>query len=104
MALEYRVPDEVTFRMDKYVQSMVKDFEEVINKQITTAKTPGADHTFMVRDDQESLSDEKSLIFHNATAKALYLCKRVHPDIQTMVSFLTTRIKAPDNDGWKKPV
>ena len=41
-------------------------------------------------------------MFHNATAKDLYLCKRSRPDIQTAVSFLTTRVKDPDIDDWKK--
>ena len=36
--------------------------------------------------------------------KALYLCKRSRPDIQTAVPFLTTRVKAPDLDDWKKLV
>lgn len=66
------------------------------------AKTPAADHLFDVREDCEKLSKEKALIFHNATAKALYLCKRARPDIQTAVSFLTTRMKDPDIDDWKK--
>ena len=42
------------------------------------------------------------MTFHNATAKALYLCKRSCPDLQTTVSFFTTQVKEPDEDGWKK--
>ena len=44
------------------------------------------------------------MLFHNMTAKALYICKRSRPDIQPAVSFLTTRVKAPDQDNWKKIV
>ena len=32
----------------------------------------------------------------------LFLCKRARPDIQTAVAFLTTRVKGPDEDDWKK--
>ena len=70
--LDYGVPGEVTFRMDKYTKNMVKDFEKSINREIGTTKTPAADHLFMVRDDQDGLSEERALTFHNATAKAVY--------------------------------
>eukprot|EP00957_Ditylum_brightwellii_P126753 9661732-Ditylum_brightwellii.AAC.1 len=40
--------------------------------------------------------------FHTCTAKLLFLCKHARPDIQTAVSFLTTRVKNPDKDDWKK--
>ena len=102
MTLDYRIPGEVTFRMDKYTKAMVETFEADIKKEIPHAKTPAAEHLFTVRDDVPRLGDEKALIFHNATAKALYLCKRARPDIQTAVSFLTTRVKEPDEDDWKK--
>jgi hypothetical protein len=32
----------------------------------------------------------------------LFLCKRARPDIQTAVAFLTTRVKRPDTDDYKK--
>ena len=35
-------------------------------------------------------------------AQLLFLCKRARPDIETLVSFLTTRVKSPDTDDWKK--
>eukprot|EP00957_Ditylum_brightwellii_P196841 14997558-Ditylum_brightwellii.AAC.1 len=40
--------------------------------------------------------------FHTNTAKLLFLCKRARQDIQTAVAFLTTRVKQPDEDDWKK--
>jgi hypothetical protein len=36
------------------------------------------------------------------TAKLLFLGKRAHPDIQTAITFLTTRVKRPDKDDYKK--
>eukprot|EP00957_Ditylum_brightwellii_P053459 4051829-Ditylum_brightwellii.AAC.1 len=32
----------------------------------------------------------------------LYLAKKTRPDIQTAVSFLTTRVREPSVDDWKK--
>ena len=40
--------------------------------------------------------------FHTCAAKGLFICKRGRPDIQTSVAFLTTRVKQPDQDDWKK--
>ena len=36
------------------------------------------------------------------TAQLLYLSKRARPDLQTAVSFLTTRVQRPDVDDYKK--
>jgi hypothetical protein len=40
--------------------------------------------------------------FHATVAKLLFVPKRGRPDILLAVSFLTTRVKAPDLDDWKK--
>jgi hypothetical protein len=40
--------------------------------------------------------------FHTLTAKLLFLSKRARPDLQQAVGFLTTRVKEPDEDDWKK--
>ena len=32
----------------------------------------------------------------------LYLCKRARPDLQTVISFLTTHVTRPDKDDWNK--
>ena len=37
-----------------------------------------------------------------ATAKLLFLSKRVRPDLRQGVGFLTTGIRAPDEYDWKK--
>jgi hypothetical protein len=41
-------------------------------------------------------------MFHHHTAKLLFLSKRARPDIQTAVTFLTTRVREPDEDDYKK--
>jgi len=35
-------------------------------------------------------------------AKCLFASKRARPDIILPVAFLTTRVKSPDTDDWKK--
>ena len=101
MILDYTVPGEVKIDMSEYTKKMITQFEEMMG-EIGTAKTPAAEHLFMVNEDGVKLDEEKSVIFHNMTAKALYLSKRARPDIQVAVSFLTTRVQKPDEDDWKK--
>jgi hypothetical protein len=55
-----------------------------------------------VNPDAEKLDDEKAELYHHLTAKLLYLSKRTRPDLQPTVSFLTTRVKQPDVDDYKK--
>jgi hypothetical protein len=40
--------------------------------------------------------------FHNITAKGIYVPKRARPDISLSIAFLTTRVKGPDIDNWRK--
>jgi hypothetical protein len=48
------------------------------------------------------LTEDEAQIFHYLVAKLLCLCKREHPDIQTAIEFLSTRVKDPDGDDLKK--
>ena len=48
------------------------------------------------------LCEEMARQFHRTTAQILFLCKRARPDVETLVSFLTTRVKSPDEDDWGK--
>ena len=40
--------------------------------------------------------------FHRTTVRLLFFCKQARPDVETLISFLTTRVKQPDKDDWKK--
>ena len=42
------------------------------------------------------------MAFHHAIAQLLFLSAHVRRDIQPAVAFLTTRVKAPDEDDWGK--
>ena len=64
------------------------------------AATPAADHLFTVRDESEAeyLPEEQAGKFHSIVAKLLFMSMRARRDIQTAVSFLTSRVKKPDKD------
>jgi hypothetical protein len=85
--------------MDDYVRDLL---EEAPGDMDGMALMPVADHLFTVSEDPEYLDDTDLQLFHHLTAKLLFLCKCVRPDIQTAVAFLTTRVKCPDKDDYKK--
>ena len=51
---------------------------------------------------RELLPEELASQFHRTVAQLLFLCMRARPDIQTVVSFLTTRGKSRVMDDWGK--
>ena len=64
--------------------------------------TPAANYLFDVNPNARPLSSDDATLFHRLVAKLLYLSKRTRPDLQLAVSFLTTRVQAPDVDDFKK--
>ena len=87
--------------MFKYTDNLIDEFPEELG---ATAKTPASDNLFKVRDETEAkfLPEEQAVVFHSFTASLLFLSQRARRDIQTAVSFLTTRVKRPDEDDWLK--
>ena len=57
---------------------------------------------FKIDEDAAKLSKEQATKFHNIVAKALYVSKRARPDTSVAIAFLTTRVREPDVDDWKK--
>ena len=94
-------PGTMIVSMIKYLQKVIQEFPELIKK---TTACPATDNLFKVRDeeDREILSEEMAKQFHRTTAQLLFLCKRARPDVETLISFLTTRVKQADMDDWKK--
>ena len=91
--------------MIKYIDKVFADFLEVTKKP---SSTPAADHLFSIRDPEETeklgkwLNEEQAQHVHHAVAQLLFLSVRARRDIQTAVSFLTTRVRKPDEDDWGK--
>jgi hypothetical protein len=76
-------------------------FPEVIEG---AAPTPALEHLFDVRPDEERtlINEEQAQAFHHAVAQLIFTSARSRKDMQTAVSFLTTRVKQPDKDDWGK--
>ena len=48
------------------------------------------------------VDDSITKVFHTFVAKALFATKISRPDIHTAVAFLTTRVRGPNEDNWRK--
>jgi len=105
MILRYQ-PDKkrIILNMKNYVKAILDEFEQ--SECMKQVNTPASNNLFRVRQESEDilLSNEKASIFHSTIAKLLFLAKRGRPDILLAVSFLTTRVKRPDGDDWKKMI
>lgn len=101
MNLDYRTPGVVRISMIPYVEKIIRNFPEDLG---AIAPSPGADHLFKIRDEEEAtyLPEEQAILFHHIVAQLLFVTSRARRDIQTAIAFLTTRVKKPDEDDWGK--
>ena len=90
----------VEVSMLEHIEQTIAECPEGLLKG--AASTPAAGHLFTVNPNAKKLSEEEATTFHHLVAKLLCLCKRSRPDMQTAISFLTTRVKSPDVDDCKK--
>jgi hypothetical protein len=97
---DFSTPGKVIMSMHDYVSELLEETpDELLKGPVTSA---AGNHLFKVNPKSERLDSETSVLYHHLTAKLLYLAKRVRPDLQTVVSFLCTRVQSPDVDDWKK--
>jgi len=100
MTLDFSVKGKVSIMMNEYIKEMIS---KLPSNMIGLAPTPAGNHLFHVNDtDPEYLTENEAVMFHHMVAKLLFICKRVRPDIHTAVAFLSTRVKKPDYDDYKK--
>jgi hypothetical protein len=99
MTMDYTTKGEVKVTIVDYLKGVLGGFPEVIGG---TAPTPVSEHLFDVRPDEERilLNEEQARAFHRAVSQLIFSSARSRKDIQTAVSFLTTRVKQPDEDEW----
>jgi Reverse transcriptase (RNA-dependent DNA polymerase)/Zinc knuckle len=99
MVFDYSSAGKVKISMQDYITKML---DELPPDMAGEAATPAAPYLFTVNETPDLLPTNLADFFHHNVAKLLFLCKRARPDIQTAVAFLTTRVKAPDHDDYKK--
>ena len=101
MKLDFSNPGKFVVDMEEYLDEMLSG---VPDDMAGIATTPAADHLFKVRDNAPKLSQERADMFHRITAQMLFVAQRGRPDLRTVISFLTKRVRSPDEDDYKKLV
>ena len=99
MKLDFSEEGTFVVDMEQYFNEMLPDLPDDMNG---TAATPAAEHLFKTRDDVPKLDEEHAALFHRVTAQLLFASQRARPDLRTVISFLTKRVQAPDEDDYKK--
>jgi hypothetical protein len=97
MLFDYSEKGVVKISMKGYIDNVLEGRN--INER---AETPAATYLFNIRDDAVKLDDNKRKEFHSNVQRLLYLSKRVRMDILLAIAFLSTRVREPDEDDWKK--
>ena len=102
MDLDYTTPGQVSISMFDYIDQILATFQKEYPECGGTKTCAAPRNLFVVDEDAEKLSTNKTIVFHNLVAKTLYTTKRARPDTCTSVAFLTTRAKEPDVNDEKK--
>ena len=84
-----------------YLRGVLENFTEEITE---TPETPAASNLFNVREDseREPLDETRAQALHHAVAQLIFTGIRCRKDAKTAMDFLTTRVRNPDEDDWKK--
>jgi hypothetical protein len=104
MILDYTVRGQVKIAMFDYVDEILTAFVKAEPKGGGTNTSAAPDSLFKIDEICEQLKQNKAVEFRNLVAKTLYATKRARPDTCNAITFLTTRVRAPDKDDWKKLV
>jgi hypothetical protein len=101
MTLDYSKRGEVKVTTIDYMKGVIENFPEVIT---VVAATPATENLFEVRPDESRvlLDEKRGQAFNHATAQLLFASSRARKDMQCAMAFLTTRVKTPDEDDWRK--
>ena len=111
MKLDFTNTGVVTVTMIDYVDDVIKAWDEAVTKfndgfeRVTKRQriaTAAPEDLFKVNDDAVKLGKDKSKVFHSIVAMILYIVKRARPDAALANAFLTTRVREPDEDDWRK--
>ena len=85
--------------MSDYIKTMVKNFSVKLTEKYTVP-TAVAEDLFNV--DEKYLDKERKEEFYIFVAKSLFVYKCARPDIHIATVALTTRVKNPNENDWKK--
>jgi hypothetical protein len=104
MKLDFTTACQVAVTMFDHLDDTLTVFENIEPNGAGTKSSAAPVDLFTVNENCEKLEDDKAVQFHDVVAKTLYVTKRARPDTCAPIAFLTTRVREPDKDDWKKMV
>ena len=96
MTIHYSEPGQAKVTMLNYVEEILTAFAKAYPKSTEKKSSAAPENLFVVNEECEKLSTDKSAQFQNLVAKKLYATQRSRPDTCTAVTFLTTRVREPN--------
>ena len=99
MDIEFLPDKTVAIGTPQHIDEAIEDFGEQLNTDVTN---PAKAKLFHIYTQATLLDKEKAELFHSVTAKLLWVSKRSRPDIETAISFLSTRVRSPTTEDWGK--
>jgi len=99
MTLVFTNEGNLKIEMINYIDKMCKEFPEKLDGD---TKYPWTEKLFSVDKNSDVLDTQSKNSFHTHTMKMMYLAKRARPDVLPAVIFLSTRVKAPTVQDWRK--
>ena len=102
MTIDFRVKGQVKITMPKHIQALLDFFDKISPKATGTKTSAAPKDLFTVDDNCKKLSKERLEQYHSIVAQALFSTKQARPDNGTSILFLTTRVREPNEDDWRK--
>ena len=95
--MDYSKKGEVNLSMEGYLRAVLEYFLEKI---IGRANMLTSNHLLKIQNGEEQvlLDKQRARAFHHSIAQLLFTSTMIREDIQTTVAFLTTQVRAPDED------
>ena len=100
MTLDYSKEGACQITMFENLKTILETFDKIYTKAKGTIKSAAPANLFTVQEDYKKLDKERSGQFHSIFAQELFTTKRDRPDTGASVLFLTTRVRAPDQENW----
>jgi hypothetical protein len=108
MEIFFREDGKVALGTVRFLNNMIKEFEEETGIELTRVyTTPAAPWLFKIKKNSKTsvpLCEKFTGFFRKYVMTTLWASKRSRPDLEPTMGFLTTRMKEPTKDDWHKLV
>ena len=102
ITLEYSTVGQVKIAMLKYIDEILDAFDKADPTGGVTNSIAAPVIISKVDEDCKKINAKQSMEFHRLVAIILFATKRARPDTCIAISFLTTRVREPENYDWSK--